>query len=106
MIGMGKGREMETGIGAWTYQVIPGWGVLPEGVSFGGTHGGPPRTRLGVFTLARRNWDFGIWPRWRAAEDNRWPVSRGPLDILLPCFKVPSDWAADDGGAWPIRHCR
>ena len=30
---------METGNGEWTYQVDPSWGKLPDGVSFGGTHG-------------------------------------------------------------------
>ena len=29
-----------TGNGAWTYDVVPGWGQLPAGTAFGGTHGG------------------------------------------------------------------
>ncbi|MCU1270383.1 MAG: hypothetical protein JWN74_1677 [Acidobacteriaceae bacterium] len=28
-----------TGNGEWTYEVVPGWGSLPSGTSFGGTHG-------------------------------------------------------------------
>jgi hypothetical protein len=28
-----------TGNGDWTYEVVPGWGALPSGTSFGGTHG-------------------------------------------------------------------
>src|SRR5438094_8373669 len=28
-----------TGNGEWTYQVVAGWGSLPSGTSFGGTHG-------------------------------------------------------------------
>jgi hypothetical protein len=30
---------VQTGNGEWTYRVVPGWGKLPPGVSFGGTHG-------------------------------------------------------------------
>lgn len=29
-----------TGNGEWVYQVVPGWGHLPAGTDFGGTHGG------------------------------------------------------------------
>lgn len=28
-----------TGNGEWTYRVVPGWGSLPAGTTFGGTHG-------------------------------------------------------------------
>ncbi|MGA2046710.1 MAG: hypothetical protein ABSG96_03415 [Terracidiphilus sp.] len=31
--------RMRTGNGEWTYDVVPGWGQLPAGKSFGGTHG-------------------------------------------------------------------
>jgi len=31
---------MQTGNGAWTYRVAKGWGRLPAGTNFGGTHGG------------------------------------------------------------------
>lgn len=30
---------MRTGNGEWTYEVVPGWGQLPAGTAFGGTHG-------------------------------------------------------------------
>src|SRR6202035_2066955 len=29
-----------TGNGEWTYRTVPGWGHLPAGIEFGGTHGG------------------------------------------------------------------
>jgi hypothetical protein len=29
----------QTGNGEWTYEVVPGWGKLPTGRTFGGTHG-------------------------------------------------------------------
>ena len=34
------GVTMQTGNGQWTYQVVSGWGQLPAGTAFGGTHGG------------------------------------------------------------------
>jgi hypothetical protein len=30
---------MQTGNGEWTYRIVEGWGQLPAGTSFGGTHG-------------------------------------------------------------------
>jgi hypothetical protein len=40
---MGDGKEMEseilTGNGEFTYRIVKGWGSLPEGTVFGGTHG-------------------------------------------------------------------
>lgn len=33
-------KEFLTGNGEWTYRVVPGWGHLPAGTVFGGTHGG------------------------------------------------------------------
>lgn len=35
-----EGAAMMTGNGAWTYRVVEGWGQLPTGEAFGGTHGG------------------------------------------------------------------
>ena len=32
-------RELITGNGEWTYTISPGWGRLPAGTVFGGTHG-------------------------------------------------------------------
>ena len=34
-----EGETMQTGNGEWTYQLVSGWGELPVGKSFGGTHG-------------------------------------------------------------------
>ena len=36
-----------TGNGEWTYDVMPGWGSLPPGTSFGGTHGAIAEDRAG-----------------------------------------------------------
>jgi hypothetical protein len=33
------GVRMQTGNGEWTYEVVAGWGQLPAGTVFGGTHG-------------------------------------------------------------------
>jgi hypothetical protein len=32
-------KVLQTGNGEWTYDVVSDWGALPEGTSFGGTHG-------------------------------------------------------------------
>ena len=32
-------KEILTGNGEWTYRVVSGWGALPAGKAFGGTHG-------------------------------------------------------------------
>jgi len=47
--GMGKSAEatIRTGNGDWTYEVVPGWGRLPEGTAFGGTHGGIATDKAG-----------------------------------------------------------
>jgi len=36
-----------TGNGEWTYEVVPGWGPLPSGTSFGGTHGAIAQDKAG-----------------------------------------------------------
>src|SRR5438874_8942347 len=36
-----------TGNGEWTYEVVPGWGSLPSGTSFGGTHGAIAQDKAG-----------------------------------------------------------
>jgi hypothetical protein len=47
----GAGKEMQeeflTGNGEWTYRVIAGWGKLPAGTQFGGTHGGIAQDKAG-----------------------------------------------------------
>lgn len=35
-----KQTALVTGNGEWTYRVVEGWGKLPAGTAFGGTHGG------------------------------------------------------------------
>ena len=37
--GSAAGAKLKTGNGAWTYEVVSNWGQLPQGKSFGGTHG-------------------------------------------------------------------
>lgn len=36
-----------TGNGEWTYEVVPGWGSLPPGTNFGGTHGAIAEDKAG-----------------------------------------------------------
>ncbi len=36
-----------TGNGQWSYRVVPGWGGLPSGTNFGGTHGGIAQDKAG-----------------------------------------------------------
>lgn len=36
-----------TGNGEWTYEVAPGWGSLPSGAAFGGTHGAIAQGKAG-----------------------------------------------------------
>ena len=35
-----QATQLQTGNGVWTYEVVSGWGELPAGKKFGGTHGG------------------------------------------------------------------
>jgi hypothetical protein len=37
--GTPEAAKIQTGNGEWTYEVVPGWGHLPAGTAFGGTHG-------------------------------------------------------------------
>jgi hypothetical protein len=39
--------EVQTGNGEWTYEVVRGWGSLPSGTSFGGTHGAVAQDNAG-----------------------------------------------------------
>jgi hypothetical protein len=41
------GAMMQTGNGEWTYSVVSGWGHLPGGTAFGGTHGGIATDKTG-----------------------------------------------------------
>jgi hypothetical protein len=40
-------RPQITGNGQWTYSVISGWGTLPAGTTFGGTHGAIAQDKAG-----------------------------------------------------------
>jgi hypothetical protein len=42
-----RGATMQTGNGEWTYRLVPEWGKLPTGTSFGGTHGGISTDKAG-----------------------------------------------------------
>ena len=48
-----RGSEMQasevliTGNGEWTYKIVSGWGALPAGISFGGTHGAVAQDKAG-----------------------------------------------------------
>jgi hypothetical protein len=45
--GNAEGPAMQTGNGEWTYRLVPEWGQLPSGTSFGGTHGGIATDKAG-----------------------------------------------------------
>jgi hypothetical protein len=55
----GPNRQLQTGNGEWTYQVVPGWGRLPEGESFGGTHGAIATDKAGLLYVSTQS-DTGI----------------------------------------------
>lgn len=40
-------RPQVTGNGQWTYSVVSGWGTLPSGTTFGGTHGAIAQDKAG-----------------------------------------------------------
>lgn len=42
-----SGTVQLTGNGEWSYQVVSGWGALPSGTTFGGTHGGIAQDKAG-----------------------------------------------------------
>lgn len=44
---MQSSQVLITGNGEWTYEVISGWGALPPGTSFGGTHGAIAQDKSG-----------------------------------------------------------
>src|ERR1700721_3280059 len=39
--------KFPTGNGEWTYEVVQGWGSLPSGTAFGGTHGAIAQDKAG-----------------------------------------------------------
>jgi hypothetical protein len=44
-----------TGNGEWTYWVAPGWGALPVGTTFGGTHGGIAQDKAGHIYISTQS---------------------------------------------------
>jgi hypothetical protein len=44
-----------TGNGEWTYRVIPNWGQLPDGTTFGGTHGGIAQDSAGRLYISTQS---------------------------------------------------
>ena len=48
-------QEVRTGNGSWTYRVVAGWGQLPEGISFGGTHGGIATDNAGLLYVSTQS---------------------------------------------------
>ena len=42
-----------TGNGEWTYAVVSGWGALPAGTIFGGTHGAIAQDKAGNIYVSR-----------------------------------------------------
>lgn len=44
-----------TGNGEWTYEVVPGWGALPAGINFGGTHGAIGQDKAGNFYVSTQS---------------------------------------------------
>jgi hypothetical protein len=48
-----------TGNGEWTYAVVPGWGALPAGTTFGGTHGAIAQDKAGNIYVSTQS-DTGV----------------------------------------------
>ena len=47
--------SMKTGNGEWTYQLVSGWGELPQGTAFGGTHGGIATDKAGQLYVSTQS---------------------------------------------------
>jgi hypothetical protein len=52
-------RLQLTGNGKWTYALVSGWGALPAGTSFGGTHGAIAQDRQGNIYVSTQS-DTGV----------------------------------------------
>src|SRR5262249_11740811 len=44
-----------TGNGEWTYKVVQGWGSLPTGTTFGGTHGAIAQDKAGQIYVSTQS---------------------------------------------------
>lgn len=51
----GMQKETFTGNGEWTCRIVNGWGALPEGKSFGGTHGAIAQDDAGNFYVSTQS---------------------------------------------------
>lgn len=51
----GQQPQQLTGNGEWVYQVAPGWGHLPAGIQFGGTHGGITSDAAGLIYISTQS---------------------------------------------------
>jgi hypothetical protein len=47
--------QLQTGNGEWTYEVVSGWGSLPQGKLFGGTHGGIATDKAGLLYVSTQS---------------------------------------------------
>ena len=47
--------QLRTGNGEWTYRVVPHWGDLPPGTTFGGTHGGIATDKAGLLYVSTQS---------------------------------------------------
>jgi hypothetical protein len=47
--------QLRTGNGEWTYRGVPHWGDLPEGTTFGGTHGGIATDKAGLLYVSTQS---------------------------------------------------
>jgi hypothetical protein len=53
--GTGMQKEIFTGNGEWTYRIVSGWGALPAGKTFGGTHGAIAQDDAGNFYVSTQS---------------------------------------------------
>jgi hypothetical protein len=47
--------KLQTGNGQWIYRVVPHWGQLPPGTSFGGTHGAIATDKVGLLYVSTQS---------------------------------------------------
>ena len=47
--------ELRTGNGEWTYRAVSHWGELPQGTTFGGTHGGIATDKAGLLYVSTQS---------------------------------------------------
>lgn len=47
--------RLQTGNGEWSYRIVPDWGKLPEGKTFGGTHGAIATDQAGLVYVSTQS---------------------------------------------------